>query len=154
VPQSRIRVNSPQVISEHIDGETVMINLQTGAYYSLNSSGARIWGLLPRDHGVLADEVVRAVRSEQAETADLAAQVTVFLDQLLDEQLVVPVDADGAHARPSTDTTTPPAMEPTSQPWEAPSLTRFDDMQDLLVLDPVHEVDERGWPHLPSDDGA
>jgi hypothetical protein len=154
VLQSRIRVNSPQVISEHIDGETVMINLQTGAYYSLNASAARIWGLLPRDRGVLADEVVGVLRSEQAEAADLAAQVANFLDQLLDEQLVVPVDADGAHARPSEGAEIPPATESTSQPWEAPSLTRFDDMQDLLLLDPVHEVDERGWPHLPSDNGA
>jgi hypothetical protein len=27
-------------------------------------------------------------------------------------------------------------------------------MQDLILLDPVHEVDARGWPHLPDRHGA
>jgi hypothetical protein len=32
-------------------------------------------------------------------------------------------------------------------PFEPPILERFDDMQELLLLDPVHEVsDEEGWP--------
>jgi hypothetical protein len=26
-------------------------------------------------------------------------------------------------------------------------LQKFTDMQELLLLDPIHEVDERGWPH-------
>ena len=28
----------------------------------------------------------------------------------------------------------------------APALTRYTDVKDLLVLDPVHDVDEMGWP--------
>ncbi len=28
-----------------------------------------------------------------------------------------------------------------------PRLETYSDMQDLILLDPVHEVDERGWPH-------
>jgi hypothetical protein len=27
-----------------------------------------------------------------------------------------------------------------------PSLAKFQDMQDLLLLDPIHETDEPGWP--------
>ena len=32
-------------------------------------------------------------------------------------------------------------------PFVNPTLTKFTDMQDLLLLDPIHEVDEMGWPH-------
>ena len=32
-------------------------------------------------------------------------------------------------------------------PFVAPSFTTFTDMQDIILLDPVHEVDTRGWPH-------
>ena len=33
------------------------------------------------------------------------------------------------------------------QPWSAPVLETFTDMQDLILLDPVHEVEPtRGWP--------
>ncbi len=30
--------------------------------------------------------------------------------------------------------------------FEAPKLEKFTDMQDLVLLDPVHEVDDVGWP--------
>jgi hypothetical protein len=33
-------------------------------------------------------------------------------------------------------------------------LRRLAGMQDLILLDPVHEVDARGWPHLPDRHGA
>ena len=32
-------------------------------------------------------------------------------------------------------------------PFVAPELKRYADMQDLLLLDPVHDVDEKGWPN-------
>jgi hypothetical protein len=30
--------------------------------------------------------------------------------------------------------------------------TRFDDMSDLIRLDPIHDVSEKGWPHRKSND--
>ena len=30
--------------------------------------------------------------------------------------------------------------------FTTPTLEIFSDMQDILLLDPVHDVDERGWP--------
>ena len=40
-------------------------------------------------------------------------------------------------------------------PYVPPVLEKFTDMQDLILLDPVHEVSERGWPHaaIPSAEG-
>jgi hypothetical protein len=29
-------------------------------------------------------------------------------------------------------------------------LETYDDMADLLLLDPIHEVSEQGWPHRPA----
>jgi hypothetical protein len=35
--------------------------------------------------------------------------------------------------------------------FEPPLLEKFDDLQDLILLDPVHEVlEEEGWPHARS----
>jgi hypothetical protein len=33
-----------------------------------------------------------------------------------------------------------------------PVLNKFGDMQDLLLLDPIHEVDEAGWPYSKPED--
>jgi hypothetical protein len=60
------------------------------------------------------------------------------------EGLVVPLEEDAA----SPDSTNrQPLPEPSG--FEPPVLEKFTDMQDLILLDPVHEVDERGWPHVP-----
>jgi hypothetical protein len=32
------------------------------------------------------------------------------------------------------------------RPFDEPVLEKFEDMQDLILLDPVFEVDEAGWP--------
>jgi hypothetical protein len=40
---TQLRINSPTVIHETIDGETVIVNLDSGNYYSLERVGADIW---------------------------------------------------------------------------------------------------------------
>jgi hypothetical protein len=35
--------------------------------------------------------------------------------------------------------------------WSSPVLSIYDDMQDLLLLDPIHDVDESGWPAIKPD---
>ena len=32
-------------------------------------------------------------------------------------------------------------------PFVTPRLERYTDMQDIILLDPVHKVDSQGWPH-------
>jgi len=41
---ARYRPNAPQVIAETIAGEAMIVNLATGHYFSLQGSGADIWG--------------------------------------------------------------------------------------------------------------
>ncbi len=31
--------------------------------------------------------------------------------------------------------------------FEPPKLAKYTNMSDLLMLDPVHDVDEQGWPN-------
>ncbi len=43
---NRFRINRPRVTHETIDGESVMIDFDTGNYYSLNPVGSAIWDLV------------------------------------------------------------------------------------------------------------
>ena len=142
----RYRVNSPQVINETIDGEAIMINLATGAYYSLDRVGGDVWTVL--EHGATVDDVVTALQARYDGTAeDMTAGVGALVDQLVAEELIVQADGNGA----------PPAPEASGekQPFSPPRLDKFTDMQDLILLDPVHEVDSRGWPHTaPASDAS
>lgn len=150
----RYRVNTSQVISETIDGEAVMINLPTGNYYSLNDAGGEVWTLIERAASV--KEMVATLASHYDGPPDeIERSVGELIDRLLGEELIVPwagEDADTAAAGATTASTTAPSGP--RPPFQAPKLEKFTDMQDLILLDPVHEVDAKGWPHLPPDAGA
>ena len=64
----------------------------------------------------------------------------------LETEWLVVADGNGAGEVPAA------AVQPVGGrvPFEAPSFTTFTDMQDIILLDPVHEVDARGWPHAPA----
>jgi hypothetical protein len=138
----KYRVNAPHVIAETIGGETIIVHLSTGCYYNLGGSAVDIWERIAAEQP-LATITRELVARYDASLADIEAAVSGLLDELQGEDLVVGIDDEGAAVR-----TAPPA-EPTSAraPFVAPSLSKFTDMQDIILLDPVHEVDARGWPH-------
>jgi hypothetical protein len=140
----RYRVNSPQVINETIDGEAIMINLATGSYYSLDRVGGDVWSLL--EASLPVDDIVAELgRRYEATEDDIRRGVEDLLHRLSGEKLVVPCD-DAESVRP-----VPPRSATAERaPFRVPKLEKFTDMQDLILLDPVHEVDSRGWPHLPN----
>jgi hypothetical protein len=142
----RYAVNSGQVISEIIDGEAVMINLTTGNYYSLNEVGAAIWDSI--EAGASADEIVERLGGRyEGVQSEIEKATTGLIEELLREELIVAAERDGSVVS---------AVEPVSDrpPFQAPLLEKHTDMQDLILLDPVHEVGEQGWPHVKANGDA
>lgn len=136
------RVDDRRVVHETIDGETILINLETGTYYSLRGSGAEIWALAVEGRTEL--EVIEEMRRRYPSDADFAAVATEeLLERLLGEDLLE--DAPGGRGPAS-----PPAGPEIGRgPFEAPELESYTDMQYFLLLDPIHEVHEEGWPRPP-----
>jgi len=129
------------VTHETIDGEAVIINLDSGNYYSLVDAGSFIWGLI--EQGASTSELQDLVsHTYQGNASDIDQGVQNLLVQLQEESLIVPVDGTTAF-----DVT---AVMPTNghekPSFNPPSLNKFSDMQELLLLDPIHDVDEAGWP--------
>lgn len=132
----RFRVNSPFVISETIQGETIIIHLNTGTYYSLQGSGAEVWESIAG--AATAAEIAADVAARYPVAADEAeATVSALIADLAAEELIVPSDATERGTA---------APVPAGTEFVAPTLSKFTDMQDLVLLDPVHEVSETGWP--------
>jgi hypothetical protein len=144
--ESSYRVNSPQVILETFADEVVIVNLESGNYYSLDKTGAEIWALLAE--GVPLPEIVRHLGQRYAAPeADLDYHLHGWMEQLLAENLLVPSAAP--NAAPPAASAPAPAEK---RPFEPPILQKYTDMQELLLLDPIHEVDETGWPNVkPAD---
>jgi hypothetical protein len=86
------KVNTPNVLQETIDGEVVIVNLDSGNYYSMAQVGADIWSFI--ESGDAVAEVVNAIRQRyDGDHVDVEDAVNQFVDQLQQEALIVP---DGA----------------------------------------------------------
>ena len=145
----QFRVRSPHVVDDTIDGEVIVIDLGTGTYYSLRQTSADIW----QEIKVGADEVTIAdslAERYAATREEIAAGISRLLDQLLAEGLIEEVSevpAPGPVESPSVSVSSDQAAP---MPFIAPVLEKHTDMQDLILLDPVHDVTEAGWPHVAS----
>jgi Coenzyme PQQ synthesis protein D (PqqD) len=127
------------VASEQFDNEVVIINVQTGSYYNITEpSAVAIWNLLRSP--VSVPQIVQSIVSQFETTPDTATPVIErFIHQLLTELLIV--------STASSDTVVAVSIVE-KKPFTDPVLQIFDDMQDLLILDPVHDVNaQKGWPY-------
>lgn len=142
----RYRINKPHVINETIDGEAVIVDLESGNYFSLEYSGADIWDMI--EGGYSIPEIVEALGSRYTGDPEAIRQaVDQLTGRLVDEKLIVPLAEDQA----SGDTKVQVVKEGAQTPFAAPVLQKYDDMQELLLLDPIHDVDEAGWPEKAPD---
>lgn len=132
----RFQLNEPDVIQDVIEGEALIVHTRTGAYYSLHGCGIRIWEALLAGRSVPQICTLFDPSGDQG-LEGLRAGVEQFVATLQEEQLVRPAPG------PETD-----APEPTpGLAYETPRLQKFTDMQELLLVDPIHEVvPEVGWP--------
>jgi hypothetical protein len=114
-------VNESRAISETLEGETIIINLETGSYYSMNRAGTELW-----------DAIVskRSFDMTDKSTSDFIT----FLDA---EGLIMPLNqaTDGELVIASA----------------SPIIDKYEDMQEMLLADPIHDVDTAGWPKLKDD---
>jgi hypothetical protein len=141
-----LRVNSPHVIHETIDGEVIVINLASGNYYSLKGAGADVWDVLQSSPG-LSESAITAEVARRFDHASEAVvhEIAAFLEQLRREDLVAVTDNGAVPGSSGV------AAGASGKLFERPLLEKYTDMQDLVLLDPVHEVDATGWPHPKPD---
>ncbi len=137
--QKQYAVSGPNVIRDSFDGEVVIVSMDTGAYYSLQGSAAAIWDLIEKK-ATFTDIVADLSTRFTATAAEIEATLTAFLVELQNERLIVEQSASSGNS------TTVDAFLGERAAFVAPALAKFSDMQELLLLDPIHDVDETGWP--------
>jgi len=78
---TRFKINTSQVAHETIDGEVVVINLQSGIYYSLQDVGASIWGLI--ENGMTIDQTIEGIaRQYDGNRSDIDNGVNQLITEL------------------------------------------------------------------------
>ena len=126
-----LEVAVPRCSAEDFDGEIVAINLDTGRYFSIKDAAAMVW------HDLADGHALETIRAALGDDTALVAALDQYVAELSAEGLMRPANAPAA---PEAPLQSAPGMA-------APSLESFGDMESLLLLDPVHEVDDsEGWP--------
>jgi hypothetical protein len=127
---------SENVVHETIDGETVVINLTTGAYFSLEGAAAVTWERLIR--GDAPERVAGELAAETGAAEPAVARAVISLHQDL-------------YAAGLLQTAPAAAPPPADEVFHMPSLQRYDDMREHLLVDPIHAVERGiGWPAPPA----
>jgi hypothetical protein len=126
-------INTPTIAAENLDNEVMAIHFEAGLYFSLRDSAAAIWLLLEAHHD--SGAIVTALESRLTGAETL---VPAFVAELEQHGLIRPSSA----LPKAVDLSQFVALEP-------PVLEKFDDMQAMLLLDPIHEVEpQQGWPFI------
>lgn len=135
-----LALRTDDVAHETIDGETIVIDLRQQSYYRLEGPAAVAWQGLTQgcEEGTLLAYLQRAY---PADAGALAGALPRFLADL---------GAAGLLTEGETAGLDPLAATPAPAPFTGFALHGFSDLEEILWVDPVHDVDEAtGWPTLP-----
>jgi hypothetical protein len=127
------------IVSRLFEDELTLINLDSGDYFAAGGVVADIWHILatPTPLDRLIDKVSARYRVDPAVAAE---EIRTHVAQLLAHGLIARVRPAAAEPRPPAPVPSEPADWPNS--W----FETYSDMKDLLLLDPVHDVEDGVWP--------
>jgi len=135
-----MKICRPYINYEVFEDEIVIVNLLTGNYYSLSQAGMPIWMLIEK--GYSEDQIVKVFKKRfSIETTD--HEIREYIKKLVNEGLVTVEPETGSD----------PEVNPIEalETYHPPVIEKYTDMQDLILLDPIHDIDETGWPGPVSD---
>jgi hypothetical protein len=122
---------------EDFGKEIVIININTGSYYTISGSAvtALRWFFGPVSMPQINVLIGETFSVEEGEAIN-------FIDWLKQEGLIQPIESSKEFVRENLTET-----ESTDVIFGEWTYTRFDDMSDLIRLDPIHDVSDKGWPN-------
>ncbi len=147
----KYRINKPDIVLEYFEDETVLINLKNGNYYSIDKVGTDILVLIEAE--LTTDQIMSAIKNRyNAYPGNMNSSVEKFITQLHNEKIISQKEKT-SHTNNSHEKKTLDLLKKGPKlTFFPPKLSKYTDMQELLLLDPIHDVDETGWPKKKPDD--
>ena len=131
------KLNEEKMFFDMADGQAVVINFLSGIYYGTTALGSVILERLV--NGKAPEEIVKAVKNLPDCPEDFASQMDAFLASLQGKEILLPGDTQPGGGETIDSTALADGFTLT--------LDEFSEVQDLILADPVHDVDvEQGWP--------
>lgn len=137
---SFLKIDTKNVFFESFANENVIVNISKGNYYSMKGSAVVIWSLLENAYSM--SQLINYITINYTISEEIAKlKISQFIATLQSEALILTINSQEI---------VPIIATPTEKTaFEEPVIEIFRDLQELLLLDPIHEVDEvQGWPTL------
>ncbi len=142
---SRFDIKSPYIVHETIEGGTIVMNLKNGHYYSFDGIGPLVWEMIVA--GVEVDRIANRLQKVFPDVSfDLPEVVDEFIEELKSNEIITERTIGDERV---TETASAESAIPSSvaaDQLRPPRFHRYTDMRDVLLLDPIHDVDSKGWP--------
>ncbi|AMN43643.1 PqqD family protein [Rhodoplanes sp. Z2-YC6860] len=143
------RIETAEVVSDIIDGEAIILHRNYGDYFSTDGVGGLIWQWI--GEGQSRSKILNMLDARFSASLDeIATAVDSFCADLISHKLVQEVAESDESAKEAL-------VEPQASPkaeFVRPTLHVYSDIRNMMLLDPIHDVDENvGWPapKRPSD---
>lgn len=128
---------------ETIDGETMIIDAISGQLIMIGGGGPTILDIVRR--GISRVDLLSAVGERYGR--DIANGVLSFIDELIASGMLAEKEqiklSDSVSASPDV-----PDLQDVSWPasLSLPVIERYNDVAEIIAMDPIHDVDASGWP--------
>lgn len=128
-------LNDEKMFADITDGIAIIINSETGIYYGMNTLGTAVFENLINGSSVA--DVLAALKALPNVPADIENRLNAFIEAIVAQELVVAGGAGNKEAVISA--------EAAAEGFDI-SVNEYNDAQELLLADPIHEVKEdTGW---------
>jgi coenzyme PQQ synthesis protein D (PqqD) len=141
VADTRFRSNAPRIVDETIEGDTLIMDMVNGNYFSCVGASSVAWIAL--NQGASLSEVALLLSSTYAiSAAEAEGDLHRFVGALLGDEVVVAREESLDPAKAAL----PIELAAHGNGYEPLRLEKHTDLADLILLDPVHDVSVAGWP--------
>ena len=139
---AQVELNSSGISCERLDGEMVIISFETGKYFNSNGAAADILYLI--ENSVDRSLWGQILGTQFSDFEESSSGIAEFLGLLLEEKIVL-------ESSEVVVTTIDLPTDYQRGAWQKPALLVFDDLADLLLIDPIHDTSLEGWPTVKND---
>ncbi len=129
-------LNEEKMFADVTDGIAIIINSETGIYYGLNGLGTAVYENLV--NGASSEKVLAALKALAGAPADIETRYNDFIKSMVSYDLLLEGSEGSADANIDVNIAAEDNFEL--------SVQEYNDAQELLLADPIHEVkEETGW---------
>lgn len=123
---SAYQIRDTNIVSEVFENDMVILDLESGFYFSLNTSASELWPhITSRQSLSFLQNKVKGLED--------------FVHSLMEYNLITACEPEPKIL----------LQIRLTDPSNQPNMDVFDDLSDLFMADPIHDTDiDKGWPYI------